>query len=101
LKLPGRQRSQAFLLGFAILLLRSKPPVQENKIRVVSIGSWTELKGGIPSLKSSVQEIITSGVDLMMRTAMKLLGREDGRSTPALLEAVPDKSNGEGENDDC
>jgi hypothetical protein len=29
------------------------------------------------------QELITSGVDLMMRTTMKLLGKDDGRMTLA------------------
>jgi hypothetical protein len=46
--------------------------------------------------------MITSGVDLMMRMVMKLLGKEDGRTAPAMMDAAPDKDDEEdGENDDC
>jgi hypothetical protein len=35
--------------------------------------------------------LITSGVDLLMRTMMKLLGKDDGRMAPTLMNVAPDK----------
>jgi hypothetical protein len=78
-------------------LARGVPTVAAGSLNHTYILPFSVLATFPRFVSGGDSELINSGVDLMMRTAMRLLGKkEDGRSVLALMD-VPDEDDGDGE----